>query len=61
MNETEQMMLQLWLGNLLRMLKEGEVEQVKSELETALERIEEDQATPSGDEPPASDGDPPVT
>ncbi len=60
MQEMEQMMLQIWLGNLLKMLKEGEVATVIEELETALSRIEEDQ-TPNGDEPPASDGDQPVT
>jgi len=42
MEEMEQMMIQIWLGQLLASLKEGKVDHVINELETALTRIEED-------------------
>lgn len=51
MEPMEQMMIQIWLGQLLASLKEGKVDHVMSELETALARIEEDQA-PTPDTPP---------
>ena len=37
-------MMQIWLGGLLGRLKEGKVDHVINELETALTRIEEDRA-----------------
>lgn len=54
MEAVEQMMVQVWLGGLLGRLKEGKVDEVIKELETALSRIEEDQA-------PAADAKEPVT
>lgn len=57
MEVSEQLMMQAWLGNLLRYLEDGEVEKCKSELRTALTRIDEDQAEhglrPAGDDPSA--------
>ena len=44
MDVEEQMMMQVWLGNLRRMLDDGEVEAVKAQLDQALSRIDEDQA-----------------
>lgn len=51
MDVTEQMMMQVWLGGLLGRLKEGQVDGVIKELETALERIEEDRADATDKEP----------
>lgn len=49
MLEEEQIMIQIWLGQLLASLKAGEVDHVIGELETALTRIDEDQGTPAAD------------
>lgn len=51
MEQMEQMMMQIWLGGLLAHLKEGKVDHVIKELETALERIDEDKAGASDNEP----------
>ena len=43
MEAQEQMMLQLWFENLRAMMEREEYDKVKSELDAALGRIEEDQ------------------
>ena len=42
MNETEQLAMQIWLGNLLRLMKDKDYEKVEQELSSALGIIEDD-------------------
>lgn len=51
MEAIEQMMMQVWLGGLLGRLKEGQVAEVIAELETALERIDQDKADATDKKP----------
>ena len=50
MSPTEQLAIQIWLGNLLRLQRLKDYDKVESELVAALSTIEEDHAETS---PPA--------
>jgi hypothetical protein len=48
MNQEQQLMMQIWLGNLLRLMKEKQYDIVQREFEQALGIVEEDREGKSG-------------